>query len=92
MSKLKEIPRFKTEDEEREFWSRHDSAEYVDYTGGKRVLLSNLKPSTKTISIRLSEPLLERLKALANKKDVPYQSLIKMFLSERVEKELVHKD
>src|SRR3990167_1125297 len=59
---------------------------------GKRVLLSNLKPSTKTISIRLSEPLLERLKALANKKDVPYQSLIKMFLSERVEKELVHKE
>ncbi|OHB98116.1 MAG: hypothetical protein A2W74_03790 [Planctomycetes bacterium RIFCSPLOWO2_12_38_17] len=92
MSKLKEIPRFKTEDEEREFWSRHDSAEYVDYTRGKRVLLSNLKPSTKTISIRLSEPLLERLKALANKKDVPYQSLIKMFLSERVEKELVHKE
>ena len=92
MSKLKEIPRFKTEDEEREFWSKHDSAEYVDYTSGKRVLLSNLKPSTKTISIRLSEPLLERLKALANKKDVPYQSLIKMFLSERVEKELVHKE
>lgn len=92
MSKLKGIPRFKTEDEEREFWSRHDSAEYVDYTRWKRVLLPNLKPSTKTISIRLSEPLLERLKALANKKDVPYQTLIKMFLYERVEKELVHKD
>ncbi len=91
MSKLKKIPKFKTEDEEREFWSKHDSAEYVDYSNAKRTLFPDLKPSTKSISIRLPESLIERLKVLANERDVPYQSLLKIFLAERVEKELVHK-
>lgn len=92
MGKLKEIPKFKTEDEEREFWAKHDSAEYIDYSKGKRVLFPNLKPSAKVISIRLPESLIEKLKVLANERDVPYQSLLKIFLAERVEKELVHKD
>lgn len=85
---LKKIPKFKNEDEEFEFWSTHDSTEYVDWSKAKRMFFPNLKPSTKTISIRLPESLLEHLKALANKRDVPYQSLLKLYLSERVEKEL----
>ncbi|MEK6560042.1 MAG: BrnA antitoxin family protein [Planctomycetota bacterium] len=92
MSKLKKIPKFKTEDEEREFWSRRDSTEYVDYSKGKKVLFPNLRPSLRTISIRLPESLIEKLKVLANERDVPYQSLLKVFLAERVERELVHKE
>lgn len=88
MSILKKIPEFKSEEEEFEFWATHDSTEYVDYSKGKRVLFSKLKPSTKTISIRLPEPLIERLKLLAKKRDVPYQSLLKIFLAEKVEDEL----
>ncbi len=88
MGKLKKIPKFKSEDEEFIFWSTHDSTEYVDYSKGKRVLFPDLKPSSRTISIRLPESLIERLKTLANKKDVPYQSLVKMFLIERVEEEM----
>jgi len=84
----KQIPTFDSEDQEREFWATHDSAEYVDWGAAKRVLLANLKPSTKTISIRLPESLLEELKILANKRDVPYQSLLKLFLAERVAQEL----
>jgi len=79
---------FKTEDEEREFWSTHDSTEFVDWAKAKRVVLSNLKPSVRTISLRLPESLLEGLKLLANKRDIPYQSLIKVFLAERIEQEL----
>ena len=79
---------FKTEDEEREFWSTHDSTEFVDWAKAKRVVLSNLKPSVKTISLRLPESLLEALKLMANKRDVPYQSLIKILLAERIEQEL----
>lgn len=79
---------FKTEDEEREFWSTHDSTEFVDWTKAKRVVLSNLKPSVRTISLRLPESLLEGLKLMANKRDIPYQSLIKVFLAERIEQEL----
>ncbi len=92
MSKLKKIPNFKTEDEEREFWSKHDSTEYIDYSKAKRTLFPNLKPSTKSISIRLPESLIEKLKVLANERDVPYQSLLKIFLAERVEEELAHKE
>jgi len=92
MSKLKKIPKFKTEDEEREFWSRRNSTEYVDYSKGKKVLFPNLRPSLRTISIRLPESLIEKLKVLANERDVPYQSLLKVFLAERVERELVHKE
>jgi len=88
MSKLKKIPEFKSEKEEFEFWSTHDSTEYIDYPKAKRVLFSNLKPSTRTISLRLPESLIEHLKLLANKRDIPYQSLLKMFLTEKVEEEL----
>lgn len=88
MSKLKRVPKFKTEKEEFEFWSTHDSTEYVDYSKAKRVLFSNLKPSTRTISIRLPESLIEHLKLLAHKRDIPYQSLLKMLLIEKVEEEL----
>jgi predicted DNA binding CopG/RHH family protein len=86
----KRIPRFKNEDQEREFWSKHDSTDYVDWNKAKKVTLPNLKPSVKTISIRLPEMMLQELKLLANKRDVPYQSLLKMFLAERIEAELQH--
>ena len=88
MSKLKRVPKFKTEKEEFEFWSTHDSTEYVDYPKAKRVLFSYLKPSTRTISIRLPESLIEHLKLLAHKRDIPYQSLLKILLIEKVEEEL----
>ncbi len=88
MSRLKKVPRFKSEADEAEFWATHDSTEYIDYATAKRVVFPNLKPSTRTISIRLPESLIEHLKALANKRDVPYQSLLKIFLSERIEEEL----
>jgi predicted DNA binding CopG/RHH family protein len=88
MKKLKKIPKFKSESEEIEFWATHDSTEYIDYSKAKRIVFRNLKPSTKTISIRLPESLIEHLKVLANKRDVPYQSLLKMFLSEKVAEEL----
>ena len=81
---LKPIPRFASEKAERKFWETHDSAQYVDWSKATVVSLSNLKPSTETISIRLPAPLLSDLKALANKRDVPYQSLLKVFVSERV--------
>ncbi|HIJ52912.1 MAG TPA: hypothetical protein HPP66_07120 [Planctomycetes bacterium] len=89
-NKRKRIPKFKNEDQEREFWSKHDSTDYLDWKTAKRVTLPNLKPSVKTISIRLPQMMLEELKLLANKRDVPYQSLLKMFLAERIEAELEH--
>lgn len=82
--RLKPIPKFSSEVEEREFWEEHDSAQYIDWSKAAVVSLPNLKPSTETISIRLPAPLLSDLKALANKRDVPYQSLLKVFVSERV--------
>ena len=88
MKKLKKIPKFKTEKEESEFWATHDSTAYIDYSEGKRGLFPNLKPTTKTISIRLPESLIENLKVLANKRDIPYQSLLKMLLIEKVKEEL----
>ncbi|MFT4826049.1 MAG: putative DNA binding CopG/RHH family protein [Halioglobus sp.] len=84
MSKVKKMPRFKTEQEERKFWETHDSSDYVDWTKAKPVSLSNLKPSTKTISLRLPEGLLDNIKIEANKRDMPYQSLIKVWLAEDV--------
>ena len=84
----KNLPVFKSENEEREFWASHDSTEYVDWGKAEKLTLSNLKPSIKKISLRLPESMLEELKLLANKKDVPYQSLLKIFLAERIEKEL----
>lgn len=86
--KFKQIPHFKNEDEERKFWSTHDSTEYVDWSKAERVIFPNLRPSTESISLRLPSYLLARIKQLANFKDVPYQSLIKIFLAERVTKEL----
>ncbi|NIM92216.1 MAG: hypothetical protein GTO18_00665 [Anaerolineales bacterium] len=88
MSKKKTIPRFDNEERERDFWVREDSTEYIDWSKGKRVTFPRLKPSTKTISVRLPETLLEDLRYLANKLDVPYQSLMKIYLAERVEEEL----
>ena len=87
MSKPKKIPEFANEDEEREFWATHDAAEYLDWRKAKQVRFPNLKPSTKAISIRLSEGMLEELKVLAHERDVPYQSLIKIFLRERLDEE-----
>ncbi len=81
---LKRIPKFKTEAQERRFWERHDSTEYVNWSQAARVRLPNLKPSTQTISLRLPTPLLERIKIEAHKRDVPYQSLIKVWLKEKV--------
>ena len=84
----KKIPVFKNEEEEREYWATHDSTEFIDWSKARKSTLSNLKPSLKTISIRLPEIMIEELKLLANKRDVPYQSLMKMFIAERVEQEL----
>ena len=88
IKKLKTIPIFSSEDEEREFWETHDSMEYVDWNRAVTTTFPNLKPSTKTISIRLPESLVDSLKVLAYKQDVGYQSLIKMLLSEHVSREL----
>ena len=88
MKKFKPIPQFKNEDEERDFWDSHDLTDYFDVSKAERVIFPNLKPSTKTISLRLPQWLIDGCKALANKKDIPYQSLMKIFLAERVEKEL----
>lgn len=90
MKKLKNIPVFKNEDEEREFWGKHDSSEYVDWKNSDVIVFPNLKPSTKTISLRLPEHILDEIKMLARKRDVPYQSLIKMFLKDRLNEELRH--
>ena len=84
----KRVPKFKNQEAERKFWASHDSTEYVDWKKGNRAVLPNLKPSVKSISLRLPESMLEELKLLANKRDVPYQSLLKIFLSERIQKEL----
>jgi predicted DNA binding CopG/RHH family protein len=85
--KLKPIPRFKSEAEEREFWESHDSTDYVDWSKAQRVRFPNLKLSTQSISLRLPQSLLERIKVAANKRDVPYQSLIKVWLTEKVDAE-----
>ncbi len=84
----KKIPEFKSEAEERLFWQQNDSSEYLDWSDAEEVVFSKLKPTTRTISIRLPESMIEELKLLANKRDVPYQSLLKIFLSERIDSEL----
>jgi len=88
MNNKKKIPVFKSEDDEREFWVKADSTEFVDWSNAKAVSFPNLKPSTKTISLRLPEFILDELKILAHKRDVPYQSLIKIFLKDRIDLEL----
>ena len=84
----KRIPKFKSEAAEREFWATHDSTDYVDWDAAKRVVLPKLKPSQRTISLRLPAMMLAELKRLANKRDVPYQSLLKVFLAEKLREEL----
>jgi len=83
--KLRQVPKFSSEAEERKFWKSHDSTDYVDWSKAQRARFPNLKPSTTAISIRLPISLLEQIKIAANKRDVPYQSLIKMWLAEKVE-------
>lgn len=78
------IPDFASEAEERAFWERHDSADYVDWRTAKKARFPKLKPSTKTISLRLPETLLRDIRIAANRRDVPYQSLIKIWLAEKV--------
>ncbi len=81
---LKTIPKFANETEERAFWEQQDSTDYLDWTTAQRVVLPYLKPSTKTISLRLPQHLLDSIKAAANSRDVPYQSLIKVWLQEKL--------
>ena len=88
MSKLKPRPTFKSEAQEATFWASHDSTEYIDYSKSRRMIFPKLKPSTETISLRLPKSLLDQLKTLANKRDVPYQTLLKLFVLERVQAEL----
>lgn len=87
--KLRPIPRFKSEAEERAFWETHDSVDYVDWSTARVVRFPNLQPSTTTISLRLPQGMLDELKVLANQRDVPYQSLLKVFLAERLVRERV---
>ena len=84
----KPIPKFENEDEEREFWAAHDSTEYMDWSQAEKVILPNLKPANKSVSLRMSETMINELKLLANKMDVPYQSLMKIYLRERIDKDL----
>ena len=84
MKKLKKIPYFETETEEREFWQRHDSTEYIDWSKAKKINFPNLKLTSRPITIRLPVSLIDRIKIKANKIDIPYQSLIKKILFEAV--------
>lgn len=90
MNKLKKIPVFNSEVEESAFWAENDTTEFIDWGKAKKVKFSNLKPSTKTISLRLPEHILDDRKMMARKRDVPYQSLIKIFLKDRLDEELRH--
>lgn len=84
----KKIPKFKNEDEEREFWATHDSTDYIDWSKAERGMFPKLKPSTKSISLRLTESMLNQVRVLANKSDIPYQSLIKMFIQDGIDREI----
>ncbi|MBI2916354.1 MAG: BrnA antitoxin family protein [Chloroflexi bacterium] len=86
--RIRKIPKFENEDQERDFWASHDSVDHIDWLQAKQVKLPNLRPTTRTISIRLPEAMIERLKVLANKRDIPYQSLLKMFVADKIEEEL----
>jgi predicted DNA binding CopG/RHH family protein len=85
---LKVLPTFSSEEQERNFWARQDSTDYLDWTKAQRVVFPNLKPSLRTISLRLPVTLIARLKLLANKRDIPYHSLLKSFLAERLRREM----
>ena len=84
----KPIPAFSSEEDERRFWAKHDSSEYVDWAAARRRSFPNLRPTLRTISLRLLESMIGQLKVLANKRDIPYQSLLKQFLAERLQREL----
>jgi predicted DNA binding CopG/RHH family protein len=86
--KLKDIPVFKSEDDERLFWATQDSTDFIDWETGEATVLPNLKPTTRTISLRMSESMLNQIRLIANQRDVPYQSLIKIFLKDRIKVEL----
>lgn len=85
--RLEAIPRFETEAQEREYWESHDSSPHLDWSLATRAVLPNLKPTTKTISLRLPQHLLDSLKVAANARDVPYQSLIKVWLQEKLQEQ-----
>jgi predicted DNA binding CopG/RHH family protein len=85
MPKPKQVPKFQTEAEERAFWESNDSSDYLDWRHAERVAMPNLKPSSTAISLRLPVSLLDRIKVAANKRDVPYQSLIKVWLAEKAD-------
>ena len=85
--KKKTLPKFKNEEQEREFWATADSTKYIDWSSAKRRSLAKLRPSLRTISIRLPVAMITELKVLANRRDVPYQSLLKVFLAERLKQE-----
>ena len=87
----KTIPKFSSEAEERAFWGREDSTDYIDWSKAAEATLPKLRPTLRTISIRLPEGMIAELKRLANKRDVPYQSLLKVFLAERLQAELATK-
>ncbi len=87
MKPRKKIPTFKDEDAEREFWAKADSTEYIDWSQAQRIVLPNFRPTLRTISLRLPESMIAELKLLANQRDVPYQSLLKVFLAERINEE-----
>ena len=89
MKNIKPIPKFKNEKEERKFWLTHNSTEYIDWSKARKAIFPNLKPTYKSISLRLPAYVLDEIKLLANKKDVPYQSLMKVFLAEKVKEEMI---
>jgi len=90
MKKLKKIPKFRSEAEERNFWRKNDTSDFVDWKKAERISFPNLKPSVRSISLRLPEAMLNDLKVIANKKDIPYQSLMKIFISEKIKEEHSH--
>lgn len=92
MKRLKKIPTFKDEDAEREFWGKADSTEYIDWSKAQTLVLPNFRPTLRTISLRLPESMIAELKQLANQRDVPYQSLLKVFLAERIKQERTAKN
>lgn len=85
---IRPLPKFENEDEERAFWAKHDASDFINWRPAQRVKLAKLRPTTRVISIRMPETMLERLKILANKRDVPYQSLLKMYVAEKIEEAL----
>ena len=86
--KLKPIPEFASEEEEFNFWSKHDTTDYIDWSKAKKAVFPNLKPSSQTISLRLPLTMLDNIKIMANKRDVPYQSLMKIIIADAISKEM----